>query len=63
MQVEGKRKIEAGGVIIYSGEENIHQGGVAIMMSQQAARCLIEWIPESSRIIRARFYSKYIKGN
>ena len=27
---------------IYSGEENIQQGGVAIMMSQQAARCLME---------------------
>ena len=31
------------------------------MMSQQAARCLMEWTPESSRIIRARFYSKYRK--
>ena len=31
------------------------------MMSQQVARCLMEWTPESSRIIRARFYSKYRK--
>ena len=31
------------------------------MMSPQAARCLMEWTPESSRIIRARFYSKYRK--
>ena len=63
MQVERKRKIQAntGEVIIYSGEENIHQGGVAIMMSQQAARCHMEWTPESSRIIRVRFYSKYRK--
>ena len=57
----GKSKLNTGEVIIYSGEENIHQGGVAIMMSQQAARCLMEWTPESSRIIRARFYSKYRK--
>ena len=54
----GKSKLNTAEVIIYSGEENIHQGGVAIMMSQQAARCLMEWTPESSRIIRARFYSK-----
>ena len=57
----GKSKLHTGEVIIYSGEENIHQGGVAIMMSQQAARCLMEWTPQSSRIIRARFYSKYRK--
>ena len=31
------------------------------MMSQQAARYLMEWTPESSRIIGARFYSKYRK--
>ena len=31
------------------------------MMSQQAARCLMECTPESSRIFRARFYSKYRK--
>ena len=31
------------------------------MMSQQAARCLLEWTPKSSRIIRERFYSKYRK--
>ena len=44
-----------------SGDEETHQGGVAIMMSQQAAKCLMEWAPESSRIIRARIYSKYRK--
>jgi len=57
----GKSKINKGEVIIYSGEEDTHQGGVAIMMSQQAAKCLMEWTPESSRIIRAQFYSKYRK--
>ena len=57
----GKSKLNTEEVIIYSGEENIHQGGVVIMMSQQAGRCLMEWTPESSRIIRARFYSKYRK--
>ena len=57
----GKSKLSTGEVIIYGGEEYIHQGRVAIMMSQQAARCLMEWTSESSRIIRARFYLKYRK--
>ena len=57
----GKSKLNTGQVIIYSGDEETHQGGVAIMMSQQAAKCLMEWAPESSRIIRAMFYSKYRK--
>ena len=56
-----RNHLNTGEVIIYSGEENIHQGGVAIMMSQQTARCLMEWTPENSRIIRARFHSKYRK--
>ena len=46
----GESKLNSGEVIIYSGEENIHQGGIAIMMSQQAARCLMEWTVESSQI-------------
>jgi len=29
----GKSKLNTGEVIIYSGEENIHQGGVAIMIT------------------------------
>ena len=57
----GKSKLNTGQLIIYSGDEETHQGGVAIMMSHQAAKCLMEWAPETSRIIRARFYSKYRK--
>ena len=33
----GKSKLNSREEIIYSDEENIHQGGVAIVMSQQAA--------------------------
>jgi len=58
----GKLKLNTGQALIYSGDEEIHQGGVAIMMSQQAAKCLMEWTPESSRIIRARFYSEFDIG-
>ena len=54
----GKSKLNTGEVIIYSGEENIHQGGVAIMMSQQATRCLMERTPESSRINQSKVLFK-----
>ncbi|XP_068739553.1 craniofacial development protein 2-like [Montipora capricornis] len=35
--------------------------GKSKLNTGEAARCLMEWTPESSRIIRARFYSKYRK--
>ena len=44
--MERKQKINAistGETIICSGEEDLHQGGVDIMMPQQAAKCLMEW--------------------
>ena len=40
-------------------EENEHQRGVAIMMSQATQKCLIEWTPVSSRITTARFFSRF----
>ena len=48
-----------GHTMIYAGEENEHQTGVAIMMSQAIQKSLIEWTPVSSRIITARFYSHF----
>ena len=35
--------------------------GVAIMMNQEATRALIDWSPINERIIKARFYSKFVK--
>ena len=55
----GRVKLATGQTILYSGDEQIHQGGVAIMISQQAERSLMEWTPINKRIITARFYSKY----
>ena len=55
----GKTKICSGQTLIYSGDEELHEGGVAIMMSQQAVKSLMEWTPINKRIITARFYSKY----
>lgn len=59
---QGKLQIAEGETIIYSGrEDDIHRAGVGMLMSQDAAGALIEWIPVSERIIQARFHSRHIK--
>ena len=40
-------------------EENEHQRGVAIMMSQATQESLIEWTLVSNRITTARFYFRF----
>ena len=47
--------------IIYSGKQDRHEYGVALVMSKNAAQALMSWKPVSDRIITARFYSKFIK--
>ena len=42
-------------------DDDIHQHGVAIMLSREAARALINWTPIDERIIRARFHSRHVK--
>ena len=57
----GIRTLNSGEKILYSGhaeENHRHSEGVAIMMSPQAAKALIEWQPISSRLMTARFNSK-----
>ena len=39
----------------------IHQSGVAIMISKEKIKTLLEWEPVNDRMIRARFNSKYYK--
>ena len=49
-------------VILYSGRyDNQHMQGMAIMMNQEATKALIDWSPINERIIKARFYSKFVK--
>ena len=57
----GKIQTQTGETIIYSGKEDDHQHGVAIIMKKEAAGALISWKPVSDRIITARFNSKHIK--
>ena len=46
---------------MYIIDDEVQQGGVAIMMSTRAKGPLMKWMPISKRIITARFYSKYKK--
>ena len=47
--------------LVFVGNEEMQQGGVAIVMSARAKGALMEWTPISKRIFLARFYSKYKK--
>ena len=57
----GQSKFSTGETIIYSGHEDLnheHTQGVALLMTPDVSRALIEWEPVSPRIIKARFHSK-----
>ena len=41
----GKLQTQTGQVIIYSGKEDRHEYGVALVMSKEAAKSLISWKP------------------
>ena len=59
---QGKIQLASGETIIYSGrEDDIQRAEVGILMSKEAYASLIEWIPNSERIIQARYHSRYIK--
>ena len=57
----GSATLQSGVKVVYVGDEEVRQGGVAIMISARANRALMELTPISKRIIKARFYSKYKK--
>ena len=47
--------------IIYSGQQDTHHRGVALIMNKQYASTLMEWEPINERLIKAYFKSKYCK--
>ena len=61
MERDGIKVLQGGERVVYVGDEEAQQGGVAFMMSLRAKRALMEWMPISKRIIKARFYSKHKK--
>ena len=52
----GSTTLQSGAKVVYVGDDEVRQGGVAIMISTRAKRALMEWTPISKRIIKARFY-------
>lgn len=61
MQMDRSREIEDNirTDVVYAGNERVHEGGVAILMSKRGERALVEWTSVSKRIITARFYSRF----
>ena len=56
----GKFTLGTGATLCYSGRlDGQHHEGVGIAMDRQSAKALLEWEPVSSRIVRARFHSKF----
>ena len=52
----GRMKLSSGETVLYSGrDDDQHMQGVAIMMTPEATKALIDWSPISERIIKARF--------
>ena len=56
----GKVRLASGATVLFSGppEDSPHEKGVALILSKDAARALMEWEPVSDRIITARLASK-----
>ena len=57
----GRKVLQDGSVILHSGHENTHTHGVAIIISKEKAKTLLEWEPVSERLIRIRLNSKFCK--
>ena len=55
----GHKVTRDGSIILFSGKDNTHSNGVALIANRQAARFLMEWEPISDKLIRARFACSY----
>lgn len=55
-KVPRRMRTASGQTIIYSGNEELHEEGVVIMISRQAVKSLMEWTPISNRTITERNY-------
>ena len=58
----GQKASASGHTILYSGRlDGHHTEGVALIVSREKGRTLIEWKPSGPRLLKARFNSKYTK--
>ena len=56
----GKTKLSTGESKIFSGRDDTqHREGVAIMMTREVEKTLLDWKPVNERIITAKFFSKF----
>ena len=56
----GRLRISTGEIILFSGSENRHERGVALILAKGLEKCLREWEPVNERIIQSRFYGKHL---
>ena len=58
----GRRILASGHTIFYSGRtDNIHRGGVAVIVTRKVEKTLLEWKPVNDRLMKVRFNSKFAK--
>ena len=60
--VSGRRILASGHTIFYSGRtDNLHRGGVAVIVTRKVENILLEWKPVNDRFMKVRFNSKFAK--
>ena len=58
----GRRILASGHTIFYSGRtDNLHRGGVAVIVMRKVEKTLLEWKPVNDRLMKVRFNSKFAK--
>ena len=58
----GRRILASGHTIFHSGRtDNIHRGGVAVIVMRKVEKTLLEWKPVNDRLMKVRFNSKFAK--
>ena len=57
----GRHKTNTGETVLYSGrDDNQHHEGVAIILKKGMEKCLMEWKPVNSRLMKVRLWGKHI---
>ena len=57
----GEARTTTGETNIYSGRDEGHHSGVALVMNDKTRKCMMKWNPITARINSARFESEYMK--
>lgn len=52
MERDGIKALQGGERVVYVGDEEVQQGGVAFMMSVRAKRALMEWMQISTILLK-----------